>query len=230
MADTQKTIWRFIKKPAQYVEGMTRHFTGATPPVDNKWYDIINNIPMNLTTTATYDAEQKLYSLPQGCNGEVYQTNIASTTEYVFRNLKGVRCTYHYESWGDFVRPSDKDNNGSFQILKVYSTAKQFAFLWSSGGAGTISTYINRTADQLGLVADALTTITYTSTGLYINGKFIDSWGGTMVNRKSNMLFGGSSTFGTAGMKLHEIRFYPFDLTEEQIIQNHETDKAKYGE
>lgn len=229
MADTKKTIWRIIKKPARYADGMTRHFVGTTQPVDNKWYDVINNIPMHMASGSSYNAGQKLYSLTQGSNGEVYEPGIASTTEYVFRNLKGIYCTYGASSWSDFVRSADEDNNGSFQLLKVFGPGKQFAFLWSSGGAGTISTYIKRTAEELGLTNDALTTITYTSTDLYINGKHIDSWGKSLVNRKSNMMFGGSSTFGSAGMKLHEIRFYPFDLTEEQIAQNYTTDLEKYG-
>ena len=160
MSENKKTIWRIVKKPAIYTPGMSRHFTGSTPPVDGKWYDVINNVPIALTAASTYDPGKKLYAITQGTCGDVYETNIASTTEYVFRHMKGLRCTYGSSSWADFVRPYDKDNNGSFQLLKVFAKGEQFAFLWSSGGAGTISTYINRTAAQMGLTDDCLTTIT----------------------------------------------------------------------
>lgn len=225
-----RKTWVMLKKAIpEYAKGMTRHFTGSTAPVDNKWYDEINNVAISLASNSSYDADKKLYSIKQGSNGEVYQTGIASTTEYVFRHMKGIRCTYYSGGWAEFVRPGDMNNNGSFQLLKVCDNASSFAFLWSSGGAGTISTYIRKKPAELGLVDNALTTVTYTSKGLYINGQFIGSWGKSLVNRKSNLRFGGGSTFGSDGIKVHDVRFYPFDLTDEEIAANHAADKARYG-
>lgn len=249
-----RKTWIMLKKAApEYAEdGLIMHFCGEDGYVGNNWISRINEADKltvaNTKAKPSYNSEEKYYksATTSGKYGYGFKSSFSITTsentsfEIVTRDIKKVTScnnatnnTFIFAGncgtkYGNYDPPK-----GSI-VLKKFPSSNNGAnnnmiSLGIAGGTQVYKTHINNFADNS---LDTFTVVP--GKGMYHNGVKVsdcDVVAGTTPYGVMQTYASYNTDWTSANnCKIHAVRIYNRQLTEEEVKQNYETDKIIYGE
>lgn len=212
-------------------EGLIAHFSGEDNYVDGVWVDRINGYkftPVSASSAPTYDIENKLYNVYT--TGGMISDLIAGGTaecsiEIVTRDVKNV--VRPSNTYGTILGGTMKDHSINDGLVIVKNKSDQISL---QSYASQVCTYhpINN-SEFIANDLDTLTIVPYV--GFFKNGVKVADCnaipGESLVGLFTHT--GGYASSYRGKGKVHAVRYYNRQLTEDEIVKNYNTDKEIYN-
>ena len=206
---------------------------------NNEWVDRINNYtftPINASKVPLYDSANKLLNINdfggmQSSLSLPATSEVPYTLELVVRDMDEAETSAR-DNWGKLIGPEMNNWNNkskSFGLSTFWNNYNNNAYAVTYRSSIDIHHYTTSKREH------GLTTLTVVPTlGIWVNGeKEVD------FNLDcAEIIFALGSGVGSYNytyasqtkFKVHGVRYYPMELTDEQIKNNYEVDKITYGE
>ena len=249
MSDNQqqeRKTWKMIKKAnptAAYVKGAGAIWVGENGlNENNQWVDIINKhtfTPISSTIVPVYNSELKLLDFNQyGGMKSSFSLPATSETPYtielVLRDMD--LSSSMGDNWGKLLGPemSEWYNKArTFAITGYWNNTKLPEEYRNSYSLDYYNANYQPTAVRSSISRQpGVTTITAIPTkGLWVNGQKGDECNLDCDTTQFGLAsaIGGKSSYSNTKIKVHSVRYYPFELTSDEIINNYNVDIAKYA-
>ena len=213
------------------VDGLVAHFSGEDDYIDGAWVDRVGGYKLTPTTASAapkYDVTNKLYNVDT-TGGMVSDLNAGGVAEcsieVVTRDVKNtVRPS---SSYGTILGGTMKDHSINDGLVIVRNKSEQISLQSYASQVCTYHAINNSEFENNGL--DTLTIVPYV--GFFRNGvKLADcnaTPGSSLIGLFTHIGSNASSYRGKG--KVHAIRYYNRQLTEDEIVNNHNIDKEIYN-
>lgn len=203
---------------------------------NNEWVDTVNGHTFSPLASAVpqHNSEAKLLDFNafggMKCSFPLPATTETQyTIELVVRDMDEALPSYPTDKWSKLIGPemaSWQNKNKSFDLHAFWSD-KAYCISYRTASSTDANYYSTRVREH------GLTTFTIIPTqGLWINGEKEASCNLDCIETQFALGsgIGGYSSYSQTKFKVHGFRYYPIELTDEQIKNNYEVDKITYGE
>jgi hypothetical protein len=212
-------------------EGLVAHFSGEDNYIDGAWVDRINGYkltPASTSAVPVYDTENKLYNVSTtgGMVSDLTTGGVAECSiEIVTRDVKDV--VRPSNTYGTILGGTMKDHSIDNGLVIVKNKSEQISLQSYVSQVCTYHAINNSEFEDNGL--DTLTIVPHV--GFFRNGVKVADCnaipGSSLMGLFTHIGSNASSYRGKG--KVHAVRYYNRQLTEDEIVNNYNIDKDIYN-
>lgn len=237
-----RKTWTMIKRAVRvpkYTEGMQAHWDGFQPlNSSNQWVDVVNGYTFTPVTSSAVPVHQDnlLNFTKWGGMKSSLRTPATSVTPYTLEiTLRDTYSATPYlsDNYGTIIDTGMDSDWISYPGIHLRKFVSKVQIFYRNSSWKDPYGYVN--IAKADFVPNGLDTFTFVPTkGIYRNGVCLQETPDMIMPEEALGIgtypAGSYASYYKLKFKVHSVRYYPFELTEEQIKQNYETDKYIYGE